>query len=602
MSAPRNFADEAHAQNYYVDPTDPEQRPLIGSTSVIKKAMPPYLVPWAAKLTATYAVDNRMHWQELDRAAAIDLIKKAPDRARDHAADKGTVTHRFLELHAQGQLTGDETWEAEALPYIEAGIKFLTEWQPAFIWQEATVFNPERGYAGTLDFIAELPGLGRVIGDYKTSKGVYPEVAAQLASYRYASHAVDESNQRIPIPEVAGGVVVHLKGDGTYELRPVLCDERAYQAFLDSIGICDWKSKTRGVIGTKLPAPHPSAVEPGLPGADDSASTDDPFVGLDGNPERALDEARTLARGGTPYRKDGAPNPDAYPGASDPVPDAPTGTLVERRRAWITGRVKAIIEASAATARLREMNVYSAADLLFNWWPDNAPKPVQSVTRHEQIDAIAETCSLVERDLGLAFPEPDPRQLDDGALAGREVTETITDRILSLPIDLCSLDTPSAATCTVAQAREIDAALTAAEAQHAERNARIVNLLAPVIELLDGIDLPEPLPRTIAHTVTAGRVEAPRLFTAGEVDMLEQFVDALACGYLTGNFDVSPNAAELLVAVHGNRRDALNHVKRQAKARGLPAPSSFADVLGDPILVVLATVDVETTATAAAVA
>ena len=70
--------------HYYVDG---DGRRVPGVTTILSKTLPkPALVPWAAKATATFAVDNLDTLAGLDRGAAIELAKKAPQLDRDAAA------------------------------------------------------------------------------------------------------------------------------------------------------------------------------------------------------------------------------------------------------------------------------------------------------------------------------------------------------------------------------------------------------------------------------------------------------------------------------------------------------------------------------------
>ncbi len=52
---------------------------------------------------------------------------------------------------------------------------------------EKTVFSPERGYAGTMDYYGYLDGK-LIIGDWKTAKGIYNDntYGAQMAAYKRA--------------------------------------------------------------------------------------------------------------------------------------------------------------------------------------------------------------------------------------------------------------------------------------------------------------------------------------------------------------------------------------------------------------------------------
>jgi hypothetical protein len=530
---PLNVSDEAHAAKAYVDPSDPEGRQLMGATTVIKKAMPAYLVPWAAKLTATYAVDNLASWQGLERQAAIDLLKGTPDRTRDAAGDKGSIVHRAMESYSQG-ITPDEVYDAAVLPYIQAALAFLTEWQPRFVWVEASVFHPDLGYAGTLDFIAELPGLGLVIGDYKTGKGIYPEVAAQLAAYRYASHAVGPNHERLGIPKVAGGVVVHLRGDGTYELRPVRCAEAEFEVFRHALGIATFKSRTRGIIGPAQPAP-------------------------------VLDVVAAVQ--------------SVFPGAEL--------VTTSERRAWIVERVTAIVGATGG-----------AEFLAARWPAGVATLRDSADHTDADIDAIVAACWEVEGLLQLPFPTPDPAATpvaaDDprvaevgGRLAG--LARDLVEWVAREAVDNLGIPRLSSGRCTEPQLAQVVALVEAAEAAQGERAGQVGRLLADLAEV--GVDTPERVSAVLLLASGDGSSEGHQL-TAGHIDRLALLTEAATTSFLVvaddGWLKPAPNADDLLVRTAGNRRDALNATKRAAKAAGVTPPKSFADVVGDSTLVALA--------------
>ena len=119
---PINFSDGAHAANAYIDPTDVEQRKLIGSTTVIKKALPPYLVPWAAKLTAEYAVDNLALLG--DGRPSVEegiLIVRVGDECVDGAADRLNA----LEVQRSRCAADDDVLEGDQA--VEVGLFFVGE-------------------------------------------------------------------------------------------------------------------------------------------------------------------------------------------------------------------------------------------------------------------------------------------------------------------------------------------------------------------------------------------------------------------------------------------------------------------------------------------
>lgn len=566
MSPPRNFADEAHQANAYVDPTDPEQRKLAGVTTVLKKAMPPYLVPWASKLTAEYAIDNLAAWQNLDREAAVTLLKGAPDRSRDKAGAKGTVTHRFLEMHAKGELDPDEIFDGDAIPYIKAGLAFLNDWKPRFIWQEATVFHPELGYAGTLDFIAELPGMGVVIGDYKTSKGIYPETAVQLAAYRYASHAVCEGPwdwERLAIPAVDGGVVVHLKGDGTYDLKPAQCDERAFNAFKACLAVGEWKASTRGVIGraAKIPAevgaPTPASAEPTPASVSPTAAE-----GAEGETVTAV-----------------------APAGADTTEDLLTSVVsvpFAEVKSWLLRRMEPI-KADKEAGHTLAVN-----------WPLGLPVPINLAT-FEQIDAAVAIIAGVEREHGLPFGHTDPRTVNDKAGVDREHLDALAASVSRLPADL----RPDVALVRSTQARYAADLTLVAEAidVHAGRAAQVVHGINEILTALDPTGTVDAaiLRDYIATLVSVGHTDRAGMLTADDVARFDALVEAATTGYLIlgdgkspHHFSVDTPSAELFASVFGGKRAALSAAKRAAKANGIASPARFDDAVSSPLLVALA--------------
>ena len=121
----------------------------------------------------------------------------------------------------------------------------------------------------------------RFIADYKTSKkstdakgkatGPYPEVALQLAAYRYAEMAAvwrprrmeqfrrryyllgeAEKAMAVPVPEVDAGLVIHITPEHC-DAYPVDCDQSVHRAFLFVLEAARWQFQTsKTVIGLPL--------------------------------------------------------------------------------------------------------------------------------------------------------------------------------------------------------------------------------------------------------------------------------------------------------------------------------------------------------------
>lgn len=199
-----------------------------GVTTLISKGLPkPALTNWAARTAAEYAVDN---WEQLseDRPSSrLAKIKDAPWKSRDAAALRGTKLHYAAE---QLQTTGRADVDPEQIPLVESYLRFVDDWQPEILHTEAAVYSVKHGYAGTLDLIADLCDGQRWLLDLKTSKGVYGDMALQLAAYRFAEILQGEDAE-VPMPQVDAVGIVHVRADG-YDLVPLTAGPAQFRAFL----------------------------------------------------------------------------------------------------------------------------------------------------------------------------------------------------------------------------------------------------------------------------------------------------------------------------------------------------------------------------------
>lgn len=193
-----------------------------GVTTVIGKTVPkPALVSWAAKSVAEFVADNQIEVTALygeGRDRMVKELKGTPYRERDKAANRGTEVHALAEKLVKGE-------EVEVPPelagYVEAYVQFLDEWSPKPILVEAPVGNRRWNLAGTLDLVAELPGGEIALMDVKTSRGVYPEVALQLAAYANAEFYMEDGREvEMSSLGIASGYVIHVR-DGSYQVLPV---------------------------------------------------------------------------------------------------------------------------------------------------------------------------------------------------------------------------------------------------------------------------------------------------------------------------------------------------------------------------------------------
>lgn len=271
-------------------PMDAEPERYWSVTTIIKGGLPaPALMAWGMRSVAEFAVANHRQlaamvgssylFQRDDEGrivgllddpdavvSAIDWLKSAPYRERERKADAGTAIHEHAEAYALGR---PMPAPAPAIAdQVAAFHRFLEAFKPepvqhpdgGFWLAEASVFSRAESYAGTLDSIMDLPGLGRVLIDYKSSKGVYAETAMQLAAYRFAEFIGLPDGTEWPMPQVDGCAVLHLNaaaGPDGYALIPVIADEQVFTAFKYAREVFRWAEETsKGVIGQPIPVPR----------------------------------------------------------------------------------------------------------------------------------------------------------------------------------------------------------------------------------------------------------------------------------------------------------------------------------------------------------
>lgn len=230
MTTPKIETVYRQGARWYVDPATGESVPGVTSVNDSPK---PFLVPWASKLAAEYAVNNQHLWRDLadvDPQSAIDLIKMTHKRYVREAADRGTLVHQICEDISKG---AEPEVPEHVTGYVDSFRQFLDEYQPVYNEVEATVWSPEPlGYAGTFDASVTLPnhGGGRLLIDYKASSGVYDDYAMQLAAYFYAPFLLRDNGDKEPAPKHDAAAILWLAPHG-YALHPVKKIDVAFEEF-----------------------------------------------------------------------------------------------------------------------------------------------------------------------------------------------------------------------------------------------------------------------------------------------------------------------------------------------------------------------------------
>lgn len=208
-------------------------------TTILNVLNKPALPNWAAKSVAEFVTKNYPVVSNLigngQNAEAIDLMKGAPWRQRDKAANLGTMVHQVIDSLSHGTPLFVED---DVVPYLASFNDWLDHFKPEILVSEGTIFNRQYDYAGTLDIIARIDGLNWLI-DIKSGKGVYPEHALQIAAYAQGEFIGHKDGQEEPLPIIDKGAVLHLQKDG-YHFIPVNIGKEVYDSFLYARELFRW--------------------------------------------------------------------------------------------------------------------------------------------------------------------------------------------------------------------------------------------------------------------------------------------------------------------------------------------------------------------------
>lgn len=252
MTVPKIRTLTRGGSRFYVHPETGAKIP--GVTSIIGMLPKPFLQFWAGKVVAEYAIDHLGDMVNIvlrgDRQGAIDYLKNAPRRDTAAAAELGTLAHAAFEVIADGK---DPVVSPDVLPFARLFARMLRDTGLTVVRQEQTVYSETHDYAGSFDGWGHINGKPVFI-DYKTTRsGIHPEVALQLAAYRYSDVILHPDGTTEPTPKADGGIVVHVRPE-RIQVVEVDCDEEVFDYFLNLRKTFRWvNGKEHEVIA---PAPY----------------------------------------------------------------------------------------------------------------------------------------------------------------------------------------------------------------------------------------------------------------------------------------------------------------------------------------------------------
>jgi hypothetical protein len=223
-----------------------------GVTTIIGDGLPkPALTKWAATCVAEYAADHVHELQSLGgRNAIVGALQGVPWDRLHEAAARGSDVHRLAaRLHAGEEVDVPEN----LLGHVDAYVRFLEQWQPHDERVEISVGSRKHRYAGTFDLLATLRDGRRWLIDAKTSRsGIFPEIALQLAAYRYAE-VVFEGKEERPMDEVDCCGALWITPD-SYELREVTAGPEQFRTFLYVQQVAQFTKNSQQLLGPAMVA------------------------------------------------------------------------------------------------------------------------------------------------------------------------------------------------------------------------------------------------------------------------------------------------------------------------------------------------------------
>ncbi|UFQ15499.1 MULTISPECIES: hypothetical protein [Streptomyces] len=236
-----------------------------GVTSVVAMLPKPFLVWWAARMTAEAAVSNLpavASIAERDEAGAVDYLRNAHSRYTKLRARIGSEAHDLFERMIRGEAIGRVHPDLE--PYRAGFADFLDTVRPELVRAEDIAWSDSHEYAGSFDAILRVR-LGEdgkpdhvsgewhtLIVDWKTSKSTYPDVALQMAAYAHADKIIAPDGTSEPMPEFDGAAVLHITPDG-WAFKPVRIDREVFDVFLTLRRVFTWDREiSKTVLGRAI--------------------------------------------------------------------------------------------------------------------------------------------------------------------------------------------------------------------------------------------------------------------------------------------------------------------------------------------------------------
>jgi hypothetical protein len=184
--------------------------------------------------------DHKYYLDSVEVPSVTRVIKEAGLMGdfcggNESAMQMGANVHLLLELEDEGQL-GE--YAPEYLPYLEAYRKFKADTKAVVVEIEKRVCSETYRFAGTLDRVMDLPGIGRSIVDIKSTPSAAAWHGLQTAAYQLAYNGPLVGN----LGSAFNRFALYLNGEGKYKLEQHK-DRRDRAVFLAALTMWWYKSE-----------------------------------------------------------------------------------------------------------------------------------------------------------------------------------------------------------------------------------------------------------------------------------------------------------------------------------------------------------------------
>lgn len=139
-------------------------------------------LPGTTTITGILGKPALIHW-------AWDLGIKGIDykKFRDDKADIGSLAHYLIMCHLKKETPDTSDYTANQISQAENALLSFWEWEKSHPMEPVVIEEPmtseQYRYGGTADLVCKMNGELCLV-DFKTGKGIYPEMLYQLAAYR----------------------------------------------------------------------------------------------------------------------------------------------------------------------------------------------------------------------------------------------------------------------------------------------------------------------------------------------------------------------------------------------------------------------------------